>query len=159
MRVALRSARRDSRRRALVLRGVGARHPGQSAEKCAAWLAPLVNRERAPLHLVAVDGPAVLGTATIKLREMAQFPEREHWLGGVFVAPDFRTRGVARALSRHALELGPSLGIAELYLQTDRLDGGLYRTVGFEALERVQNEGHEVLVMRKNLRAPLTEHD
>jgi GNAT superfamily N-acetyltransferase len=127
--------------------------PDNSAEKCAAWLAPLLNHDRAPLHLVAVEGPTVLGTATIKLREMDLFPEREHWLGGVFVAPEFRARGVAAALSRHALELAPSLGIAELYLQTDRLDGGLYAKVGFEALERAQNEGHEVLVMRKNLRA------
>jgi GNAT superfamily N-acetyltransferase len=130
--------------------------PGNSAEKCAAWLTPLVNREHAPLHLAAVDGgPTVLGAAIIKLREMEIFPEREHWLGGVFVAPEFRAQGVAAALSARAIELAPSLGVEDLYLQTERLDGGLYARVGFEALERVKSEGHDVLVMRKDLRSRL----
>jgi GNAT superfamily N-acetyltransferase len=127
--------------------------PDNSPEICAAWLAPQINRERAPLHLVAVNGAGILGTATIKLREMEQFPEREHWLGAVFVAPEFRGRGVAEALSKRAIELAAELGMSELFLQTDRLDGGLYARVGFSPLERAQSDDHEVLVMRKGLRA------
>ena len=122
--------------------------PDNSAEICAAWLAPQVNRERAPLHLIAVESAVVLGTAALKLREMVEFPEREHWLGGVFVAPEHRGRGVAAALTRFALECAKRIGVRELFLQTDRLDGGLYARAGFEPVERVQSEGHDVLVMR-----------
>ena len=127
--------------------------PDNSAEKCAEWLAPQVDRARVPLHFIAVDGPTVLGTATLKIREMEQFPEREHWLGGVFVPPEFRGRGIAAGLSTHVLEVAPSYGVEELYLQTDRLDGGLYAGVGFRALERVRSEGHDVLVMSKTVSA------
>jgi len=122
--------------------------PDNSAEICAAWLAPQVNRERAPLHLIALDGRTVLGTAALKLREMVEFPDREHWLGGVFVAAEHRGRGVAAQLTRFALECAPRIGVRELFLQTDRLDGGLYARAGFEPIERVPSEHGEVLVMR-----------
>ncbi len=122
--------------------------PDNSPEICAAWLAPQVNRERVPLHLIALEGDTVLGTAALKLREMTEFPDREHWLGGVFVPLEQRGRGVAAELTRFALEYAPRIGVRELFLQTDRLDGGLYARAGFEPLARVHSDGHEVLVMR-----------
>ncbi len=122
--------------------------PDNSPEICAAWLAPQVNRERAPLHLIALTESEVVGTAALKLREMDEFPEREHWLGGVFVPVEQRSRGVAAALTRFALAQAARIGVRELFLQTDRLDGGLYANAGFEPLERVRSGGHEVLVMR-----------
>lgn len=122
--------------------------PDNSAEICAAWLAPQVNRERVPLYLVALSGNTVIGTAALKLREMPEFPEREHWLGAVFVPEDQRGRGVAALLTRFAIAEAKRIGVKELFLQTDRLDGGLYAHAGFAPLERVHSEGHEVLVMR-----------
>jgi len=122
--------------------------PDNSPEICAAWLAPQVNREHAPLHLIALDGAAVIGTAAVKLREMEQFPQREHWLGAVFVPIEQRGRGVAAALTRFAIAEAARIGVRELFLQTDRLDGGLYAGAGFAPLERAHSEGHEVLVMR-----------
>ena len=122
--------------------------PDNSPEICAAWLAPQVNREHVPLYLVAVSGDAVIGTAALKLREMPEFPEREHWLGAVFVPEDQRGRGVAAALARFAIAEAKRIGVRELFLQTDRLDGGLYAQAGFAPVERVHSDGHEVLVMR-----------
>jgi GNAT superfamily N-acetyltransferase len=125
--------------------------PDNSAEKCAAWLAPQIDRARVPLHFIAVDGDAVVGTAALKIREMEEFPDREYWLGGVFVPPEQRGRGIAAGLAARVVEVAPAYGVRELYLQTDRLDGGLYAGVGFQPVEQVHSEGHDVLVMKQAL--------
>src|ERR1041384_6254418 len=73
----------------------GHRMAGNSYEKTCERIRGKLNRLRPPLHVVAVEAGAILAVAQIKLREMDIYPDKEHWLGGVFVSPDFRGKGIA----------------------------------------------------------------
>ena len=125
--------------------------PDVTYEQTVDRLRSRVNRDRLPLGLLAVEGDDVLGVAMLKIREMSIYPEREHWLGGVFVHPAARGRGLASGLCLRLLEIARSLGIETLHLQTERLDGGLYARLGWQGVESVQYCGDHVLVMEKVL--------
>jgi GNAT superfamily N-acetyltransferase len=114
-----------------------------------------LNREVMPFIVLAVDGDTIAGAAQLKHREMAEtFPDYEHWLGGVYVAPEYRGRSIGSALADEVARRAPSCGVRTLYLQTERLDGGLYRKLGWEPVTRVKVRGPEVLVMRRPVGQP-----
>ncbi|WP_347232124.1 hypothetical protein [Pseudoalteromonas sp. R3] len=48
-------------------------------------------------------------------------------------------------------QLAASFGVRELHLQTEQQDGGLYTRLGWQALERVNYRGVDVVVMYKRL--------
>ncbi|OHU87778.1 MULTISPECIES: GNAT family N-acetyltransferase [Pseudoalteromonas] len=111
-----------------------------------------LNRDCMPLIVVALEGEQMIGVAQLKYREMSIYPDREHWLGGVFVAPKWRGQAVATALVDSVEQVAKSLGIKELFLQTEALEGGLYKRVGWQSLERVTYCGVDVQVMSKRLK-------
>jgi GNAT superfamily N-acetyltransferase len=124
----------------------------QAAEELVSALQQRASRDRVPIDLVALIGDQVVGVATIKPHELReQFPDFANWLGGVLVDPKQRGQGVAAALAEHAAVVARSLGISVLHLQTDRLDGGLYRELGWEPWKQVEHEGSQRLVMRRPL--------
>ena len=128
---------------------------GNTFEQTCARIRGRLNRDRPPLHVLAVEGDEVIGAAQLKLREMSIYPEWEYWLGDVFVRPQSRGWGVASGLCRRAQDVAASLGIPSLHLQTEKSDGGLYARLGWRAVDRVWYGGHDVLVMELALlRAP-----
>ena len=83
-----------------------------------------------------------MGAAQLKYREMAEtFPDYEHWLGGVYIAPEYRGRAIGSALADEIARRAPYCGLETLYLQTERLDGGLYRELGWKPVTRVKVHG------------------
>ena len=110
-----------------------------------------LNRDEIPLIVLAVHSEEILGVAQLKYYEMDIYPEKEHWLGGVFVAPKHRGQGVAARLVKKMIEIARSLGVKTLHLQTDRLDGGLYARLGWRPVEIVRYRDLEVLAMKKDL--------
>lgn len=118
-------------------------------EKISERVQGMANRDKIPLHIVAVDGKTLLGVAQLKFREMDIYPEKEHWLGGVFVAPSARHRGLASLLVRKCLDLAKTFQVKTLYLQTEHLDGGLYAKLGWKPIEQVHYNGVHVLVMER----------
>lgn len=113
-----------------------------------------LSREGPPMIVLARDDGAVngdgsewLGAAQLKVREMDIYPEFEFWLGGVFVPESARGRGVGAALVDEVMSQARAAGIERLYLQTERLDGGLYCRHGFEPMEEAVYKGVHVLVM------------
>ncbi|HLK71369.1 MAG TPA: GNAT family N-acetyltransferase [Steroidobacteraceae bacterium] len=109
------------------------------------------NRDRIPLMLLAMAADHVVGAAQLKIREMQMFPEREHWLGGVFVAPPYRGRGFASQLIARVVRLAQQFGVGTLHLQTERLDGGLYARLGWQPSQQVTDRGRSVLIMQRAL--------
>ncbi|MFZ4215395.1 GNAT family N-acetyltransferase, partial [Pantoea endophytica] len=87
----------------------------------------------------------------LKRREMQAFPQYEHWLGSVFVADSHRGRGLAGALVEQAAAQAVRMGVSDLYLQTEALDGGLYARLGWKPLQEADNCSHRVLVMVRSL--------
>ena len=129
----------------------GAEVPGETPQTIELTLRKFLNRDRVPLIILAISDGAVVGSAELKFREMAIFPEREHWLGGVFVAPSARSNRIGSALAEKIVEIARGLEIDKLSLQTERDDGGLYARLGWKPVQRVRHHGRTVLVMEREL--------
>ncbi|KAF1055335.1 MAG: hypothetical protein GAK43_00128 [Stenotrophomonas maltophilia] len=105
-------------------------------------------------HLIgAFDDGQVVGAVQLKRREMQAFPQYEHWLGSVFVADSHRGRGLASGLVQQAAAQALRMGVSDLYLQTEALDGGLYALLGWKPLQEADSHGYRVLVMVRGMAA------
>ena len=104
-----------------------------------------------PIYIIALEDEKPIGVVALKPTEMKQFPEREYWLGSLFVDRDHRGNGVATLLESEVVKVAKSLSINTLFLQTEALDGGLYARLGWENREVVSYQGIIVLVMEKVL--------
>ena len=126
--------------------------PDNSYAKVRESLRGRMNRDKPPLSIIAVNGDTPIGAAQLKIREMDTYPDREHWLGNVYVLPQARGHGLAATLAAKIADIATSFGIDTLYLQTERSDGGLYARLGWRPIERVHRHGMDVLVMARELR-------
>lgn len=126
-----------------------------SVERVAKKISQSMNKTTPPLLLLVTDRDAIVGAVELKYREMDIYPDKEHWLGGLFVKPEYRNLGLGEQLVEQVVRLAESFNIQQLYLQTERLDGGLYARLGWQALEQVCNKGIKVLVMERRIGAPL----
>ena len=125
-------------------------NPAATLERTRDKLVASMNRDVIPLTLLAVIDEEVVGAAQLKYREMPMFPEKEHWLGGVYVVPEYRGQDIAAQLVDSVVEAARNLGVQTLHIQTERLDGGLYASLGWTPVEQV-NRGPDVLVMQRAL--------
>ncbi|RZM85423.1 GNAT family N-acetyltransferase [Pseudoalteromonas rubra] len=104
-----------------------------------------------PLIVLLMQDNAPIGTAQLRFHEMTIYPDKTYWLGGVYVATHARGNKVASALVQKVEQLAISFGVRELHLQTEQQDGGLYARLGWQAQERVNYRGVNVVVMCKRL--------
>ena len=126
--------------------------PDDSIARTRARLEGYLNRDEIPFILVAAEGGEIVGAAQLKYREMADtFPDKEHWLGGVYVAADRRGRGYGTLIIERVAEMAPAYGVRTLHLQTADLRGGLYARLGWTPCAQVNNRGLDVLVMERRL--------
>jgi GNAT superfamily N-acetyltransferase len=124
--------------------------PGRTLENELEALHSTLHQEGLPIRIVALENGAVVGAAVLKLHEMRDlYPDREYWLGNVFVERASRGRGIASALAMRIVQIAEHRGIGALHLQTLLLNGGLYEKLGWTALEQVHYRGYDALVMVK----------
>ena len=116
-------------------------------EKLQAYL----NKHNIPLILLAIDNGELLGAAQLKYHEMSIYPEKTHWLGGVYVSKKHRGKGIAKQITLELIAIAKNLNVKTLYLQTENLSGGLYRQMDWVSIEQVNYHGIDVLVMKKDI--------
>ncbi len=111
-----------------------------------------LSKSELPIHIIAtIDGNAV-GTAALKLQEVAElFPDNHYWLGSVFVDEQHRGNSIASKLSKRIVELAKEKGLPHLYLQTIDLRGGLYAKLGWEPIREFNYKEEQTLLMLKKL--------
>ena len=110
-----------------------------------------LNHDELPLFILAIVNEEIWGVAELKFHEMDIYPEKEHWLGGVYVPVEHRGKGIASQLIRQALRVAQTLGVSTIFLQTEKLGGGLYASLGWVPVDQVNYRGLDVLVMEKTL--------
>ena len=79
-------------------------HRGQTFADALSKYQERKNVNSIPLALVAFAGGKLVGTVSLKDDDLEIRPEIKHWLGGLFVFPEWRAPSVASALIRRATE-------------------------------------------------------
>jgi N-acetylglutamate synthase-like GNAT family acetyltransferase len=77
-----------------------------------------MNRDQLPIAWVAHANGQLLGTAALRVHDLEGREDLTPWLGGVFVGPQFRRRGIGEALCATVETAAKSRGIQTLYLFT-----------------------------------------
>jgi GNAT superfamily N-acetyltransferase len=119
-----------------------------SPERRRRLLIARANRRAIPTVFVAVEGAQLLGSATLAEHDMETRPKLTPWMIDVFVAPEFRRRGIASMLVRRVVREAAELGVAELYLYTTGPNREkLYAGLGWLVRERPVYLGIERVLM------------
>ena len=63
------------------------------------------------------------------------YPEKDHWLGGLYVSKNYRGKNIAEKIIIEVASLAEKSGVRKLYLQTEHLGGGLYARLGWKSIE------------------------
>jgi len=106
-----------------------------------------VNRGKIPLSLVAHLNGELVGVLELKIRENINYPEYEHWVGGVFTHHSHRCKGVAHSLLESAKQKAVSIGVKKLYLQCESFNIDFYLNHGFKVLHQAQHHEIETTIM------------
>jgi GNAT superfamily N-acetyltransferase len=125
---------------------------GQNYEDALSSYRERANIDSLPLTLVALHDGNVIGTASLKIHDLDIRPEITPWLGGVFVVPQWRRRGIATQLIGRAIDEAHRLHVSELYLWTPSAKS-LYERLGWSELERLKYCGYEISVMKREISA------
>jgi N-acetylglutamate synthase-like GNAT family acetyltransferase len=109
-----------------------------------------LNYSTLPIAWVAHSGSQVFGTAALRVHDLPDRDNLTPWLGGVYVVPEFRNRGVGTALCSAVEEKAKELGISTLYLFT--LDKQVwYGNLGWSMFEPCTWCGRAGDIMSKEL--------
>src|SRR5215831_10190101 len=118
-----------------------------AADRVAKFKAHL-NREALPIAWIAHDGDTALGTAALRSHDFEGREGLGPWLGGVFVSPPHRGRGIASALCRVVEGKAHDQGVTRLYLFTHGQEA-LYERLGWSCIEHTLWHGHKCSIMSK----------
>ena len=112
-------------------------------------IAKRTRRDGIPTTFVAFDGSAPIGTSMLVEHDMETRRDLTPWLGGVYVVPEHRNRGVGSALVTHATRCAGEFGVAMLYLHTEAAGAAhlLYNRLGWEVVANETYEGIGVVIM------------
>ena len=117
------------------------------------WTTQLARKTRTdgmPCSWIAfVDGEPV-GSVALELDGVEPRPELKPDLGGLYVLPRYRSRGIGSALVLACEAAARQFGVEELYLYTESAET-LYARLGWETFERMQFKKQPVAIMRKSL--------
>ena len=109
-----------------------------------------LNINKFPLAFVALAGPLPVGTASLKIQEMTTHQHLHHWLGTVYVVPEYRGKGIGSALVERTEMKARELGVKTLYLHTPDKER-FYLKRGWEAIERPIYFKMPVVIMKKEM--------
>jgi GNAT superfamily N-acetyltransferase len=91
---------------------------GDSLDRRLRLLRARAKHREVPTVFVAFDVAQLLGSATLAEHDMDTRLDLTPWMVDVFVAPEFRRRGIASAPVRRVVREAAELGVTELYLFT-----------------------------------------
>jgi N-acetylglutamate synthase-like GNAT family acetyltransferase len=77
-----------------------------------------MNRDQLPIAWVAHANGRLLGSAALRVHDIEGHEHLTPWLGGVYIGPQFRRRGIGAALCTTVEEAARSRGVQTLYLFT-----------------------------------------
>lgn len=91
--------------------------------------------------IIAFCGGEPAGTCLLVTSEIDPLHDVSPWLAGLYVAPEYRGRGVGRTLVAAIEEQARARGFQRIYLYTDDGEVPYYQTLGWNAVDRVNWKG------------------
>jgi len=121
---------------------------GQSREHALQNYRERVNIDKIPMALISL-GPQgdLIGTVSLKSEDLEVRPEITTWLGGLYVLPEWRQRGVGSLLMQRAVAEARRLRLPALHLWTSSAEK-LYARLGWTVLDRMDYGGKPIVVMQ-----------
>jgi GNAT superfamily N-acetyltransferase len=100
-------------------------------------LCEMANWRTVPTVFVAVLDSQLAGSATFAVSDMETRKDLTPWLKDVFVAPEFRRKGIASLLVRRVVHEAAALQIRKMYLfTTGSWRESLYAGLGWSVVDR-----------------------
>jgi N-acetylglutamate synthase-like GNAT family acetyltransferase len=107
-------------------------------------------KAQVPSAFISLQDGLLTGTASLTEDDMENHPELTPWLASVYVHPEYRNKGTARALVGRVIEEASSIGIKTLYLFTfDQKE--FYKKMGWTEMFDDYYKGELVTVMSYDL--------
>ena len=125
--------------------------PNRTYEELYERMKSRVNKKQMPFHIVAKINNKAAGGAILLERKDKNFPQANFWIGSVAVKKVFQNNGIASTLVLELINIAKSKSIKTLYLETEQLDGGLYKKLGFIFVKEIISYGDKVIIMKKDL--------
>jgi predicted N-acetyltransferase YhbS len=124
----------------------GSLNPTSTIERRVERLQGHLTPGRVPQTFVAVEGDALLGSASLVAADLPSRSDLSPWLASVYVDPPHRNQGIGAALVNRVAEEARLLGLPMLYLFTpDR--AAFYAKLGWQFVEEADWNGTVVTVM------------
>ncbi len=127
--------------------------PGWTLEQATAELRSHTGRRQVPTTFVALDGDAVIGSASLLTADLDGWEHLTPWVASVYVVSALRGRGIGRRLVARAVEEAHALGVPKVYLFTAGQEA-YYARFGWSPLARTRHHSHDIVIMER-----LTEPD
>jgi N-acetylglutamate synthase-like GNAT family acetyltransferase len=125
--------------------------PEDTLERRTTRMKTRLGKKQIPTTFVAYetteDGTEiVIGSASLLAQDLDTRPELSPWLASVYVAEEYRRRGIGSALVRRAVKEAAALGVETLYLFTPDREQ-FYKRLGWFVVERCVFGGSLQVVM------------
>ncbi|MCQ8119983.1 GNAT family N-acetyltransferase [Methylomonas rosea] len=128
-------------------------NPGQTLEHRIDRMQAYLSSKLIPSTFICKHEDQLAGSAAIIESDMDTHPELTPWLASVYVAPEFRRKGIGAKLVKHVMLQAKTAGVAKLYLFTpDRAD--FYAKLGWVAIAEEVYRDHRVTAMSVSLNDP-----
>jgi len=124
--------------------------PGKTIADVTASLESRMNKDKAPICLVAYSGEELVGTISLKLTDMDIETDFSPWLAALFVAEKHRCRGIGALLIASLLNAAKDLGYSMLYLYTPTKEQ-YYKKFEWHTVEKMNYKGSSVVVMKRTI--------
>jgi GNAT superfamily N-acetyltransferase len=127
---------------------------GASLDYISGRLRENMNDTPIPLALVAHDGDAFLGTASVIASDLAERPQLSPWVAAIWVEQKARGHGIGAALVNRAAQDCFALDIGRAYLCARPRMSGFYERLGWTLREQqVGRQGLDVFFREANTNA------
>ena len=122
---------------------------GATEEQIVHALNELINATDGQAVRAALWNGELAGFVLLIHNDLESHPHLKPWVASLLVAPEFRGRGVAKALMASIEAAAHELGYSEAYLYTDKPD--LYRKIAWNDLEELTGDDEGMLILNKKI--------
>ena len=125
-------------------------NPGENLHHRIARMQEYLGESFLPTTFVAIEDN-LAGSVAIVENDMDTKPELSPWLASVYIAPEYRHKGIATALIKHAMQQAQAHGYKQLYLFTPDAQVAFYMQRGWQLMEATDYRGSRVTIMSCHL--------